>query len=196
MTDPSSTRQRILDQAIEVTVREGVHHLSMRKIASRVGLTPMAIYRHFKDKQELEQVLLGHAFDLFEAYLRGAQAGESAHERLTTLADGFFTFALERPQHFELLFLSAANPRQVMAGREVKDVSGPTYRLLHETVTDWIGTPREDDDALADATLDILAFCIGHAALHISGNMMGRSDAEFGRFQRAFASFLARYGQP
>jgi len=196
MTDTPSTRQRILDQAIELTVREGAHHLSMRKIASRVGLTPMAIYRHFKDKQELEQILLGHAFDLFEAYLRKAQAGESALERLTTLADGFFAFALERPQHFELLFLSAANPRQVMAGGEVRDASGPTYRLLQETVANCIGRPSADDNMLSETTLDILAFCVGHAALHISGNMTGRSDAELERFQRAFSSFLARYGKP
>ncbi len=48
-----SRRQDILDQAMEMVIENGLGELTMGKIAKRVGFTEPAMYRHFKNKQDL-----------------------------------------------------------------------------------------------------------------------------------------------
>ena len=52
-----------INGALLVVEEEGIEHLSMRKIAATLGVTPMAVYNHFKNKE----ALLAHALDAFIA---------------------------------------------------------------------------------------------------------------------------------
>jgi AcrR family transcriptional regulator len=46
-------RDTIARTALELADRLGADTLSMRRLAAELGVTPMAIYRHFRDKDEL-----------------------------------------------------------------------------------------------------------------------------------------------
>src|SRR5215831_16200133 len=47
------TRQAIIDRALELGDAEGLEAVSLRRLATELGVTPMALYRHVKDKQDL-----------------------------------------------------------------------------------------------------------------------------------------------
>lgn len=47
------SRQTILRAALEVADRDGLGGLTMRKIAGRLGASPMGVYRHFRNKAEI-----------------------------------------------------------------------------------------------------------------------------------------------
>jgi AcrR family transcriptional regulator len=61
-TRPRLDRERILDAAESIASTEGVGSLTMRRIGSELGADPTAIYRHFRNKQEM---LIGLADRLF-----------------------------------------------------------------------------------------------------------------------------------
>jgi TetR/AcrR family transcriptional regulator, tetracycline repressor protein len=46
-------RDLIVRAALELADSDGVDAVSMRRIGARLGVTPMAVYRHFRDKAEL-----------------------------------------------------------------------------------------------------------------------------------------------
>ena len=46
-------RSRILDEARELFVAQGAAAVTMRGVAARVGVTPMALYRYFASREEL-----------------------------------------------------------------------------------------------------------------------------------------------
>src|SRR2546421_2356695 len=50
---PGLSGERIARAALELSDREGVEGLSMRRVAQRLGVTPMALYFHFRNKEEL-----------------------------------------------------------------------------------------------------------------------------------------------
>jgi len=56
-TPPSTptglSRERIARAALELSDREGVEGLSMRRLALELGVTPMALYVHFRNKDDL-----------------------------------------------------------------------------------------------------------------------------------------------
>jgi AcrR family transcriptional regulator len=50
---PRLDRERILDAAEAIARSEGVGKLTMRRIGAELGTDPTAVYRHFRNKQEL-----------------------------------------------------------------------------------------------------------------------------------------------
>ena len=50
---PRLTRTAVVDAALDVAYRRGLDSLTIRKIATQLGVSPMAIYWHVKNKDEL-----------------------------------------------------------------------------------------------------------------------------------------------
>lgn len=99
-----STRDRILAAACKAFDRAGLEGLSLRDIAAQVGITPMAIYRHFENKDALVDALVLDALAEWSAIVAGLPQGEG-FAQLERLGDAFLDFALERPRRFEAAFL-------------------------------------------------------------------------------------------
>ncbi|MGN6414283.1 TetR/AcrR family transcriptional regulator [Flexivirga sp.] len=59
---PALTRGRILEVAGDLVRGEGAPALSMRTLGARLGVTPMAIYRHYAGRDELLVALLDEEF--------------------------------------------------------------------------------------------------------------------------------------
>jgi AcrR family transcriptional regulator len=66
MTEPTPMRGRparlsrdaVVDAAEGIVAREGIDGLTMRRLASELGSSPMALYRHVRDKDELLLLLI------------------------------------------------------------------------------------------------------------------------------------------
>lgn len=63
------TRQAIVARALEIGTSEGLDAVSLRRVASEFGVTPMALYRHVRDKQDLVNAMT-------EAVLEGFDLGD------------------------------------------------------------------------------------------------------------------------
>ena len=56
---PRATREQIVDAAVARLLAAPDERLTMARVASSVGLTPMALYRHFKGRDELMDAVVG-----------------------------------------------------------------------------------------------------------------------------------------
>ena len=50
---PALTRRAVVARALEIGTAEGLEAVSLRRLAQELGVTPMALYRHVRDKQDL-----------------------------------------------------------------------------------------------------------------------------------------------
>jgi TetR/AcrR family transcriptional regulator, tetracycline repressor protein len=50
---PGLTREAVVARALEIGNAEGLDAVSLRRLAQELGVTPMALYRHVRDKQDL-----------------------------------------------------------------------------------------------------------------------------------------------
>jgi AcrR family transcriptional regulator len=55
---PRLTRERVVAEALAVIAEDGVQALTMRGLAARLGVVPGAVYRHVRNKQQLQDLLL------------------------------------------------------------------------------------------------------------------------------------------
>ncbi len=92
----------------------------MRRIAEAVGLTPMAIYRHYADKEALIDSLMLEGFTAWEERVAAIAENEPL-AWLKKLGEAFLDFALTEPRRYEAAFLLPAQsarryPRDFAAG--------------------------------------------------------------------------------
>jgi AcrR family transcriptional regulator len=52
------TRDRVVQEALAVIAKDGAEALTMRGLAARLGVVPGAVYRHVRNKQQLQDLVL------------------------------------------------------------------------------------------------------------------------------------------
>jgi AcrR family transcriptional regulator len=99
-------RQALINAAVELLTEDGIHHLSLRQVARRVGVSHAAPYRHFEDKDELLAVVAEEGFKAFTEYLQTAvnEAPEDPIQQFLGCGCAYVRYALEHPTHYRLMF--------------------------------------------------------------------------------------------
>ena len=78
------SRERILDAALAVVEGEGWDALSMRRLAQELDVWPMAVYRYFRDKEELLEAIV----DAAAGEVRAPDGSGSWREEISDLLAG------------------------------------------------------------------------------------------------------------
>jgi len=135
---------RILAAARRLWHKNGEAALTMRAVAKAAGTNTPAVYRRFRDRDELLLALVeSFQMDLF----RSLEPCRS----LSEFGECYFDFALQRPREYELLMsglLARIRKRR------------PNFDLLRKRCAEWLGgTPDKYED------LAVALFCFGHGAV-------------------------------
>lgn len=189
-TKGAKTRARIIDSGLELFLAEGTAHVSLRRIASAAGVTPMAIYRHFEDKEALQLALLESAFLQFESYLKSTDGAYQGREGLNALTVRFFDFALEREAQFRFLFLSDGRPQGPAYADKIRAASRPTFIMLRDAIERCFENEALELGDRNIMTIDVLSFVVGQCALHLSGNMVSSAGRRHMALCEAFDRYL------
>ncbi|WP_250623077.1 TetR/AcrR family transcriptional regulator [Pinirhizobacter soli] len=115
------SKDRIFAAARAILDHEGIEGLSVRKVATRAGVSPMAMYRHFADKDALLNALMDDGLAAWEKIVRAIRA-EDPMKWLETAIEAFLDFALTQPHRFDAAFFLPAPearryPDDFVAGR-------------------------------------------------------------------------------
>jgi AcrR family transcriptional regulator len=98
-------RERILDAARRIVIREGFAALSMRKIADAIEYSPATLYLHFESRDEIARALCAEGYEqLLASFEPLAQIADPA-ERLKGLARAYVAFGVAHPQTYRLIFM-------------------------------------------------------------------------------------------
>lgn len=82
MAAPLSS-ERIVDTAIAMADRDGLEGLSMRRLGSELGVDPMSVYHHVRDKDALLALMVDHVVSRLEP----VTAGDWTHALRATILD-------------------------------------------------------------------------------------------------------------
>ncbi|WP_239057160.1 TetR/AcrR family transcriptional regulator [Desulfovibrio sp. JC010] len=97
-------KTRILDAARELFVKDGFDNVSMRKIAAKINYSPAALYRYFKNKEELLLTLKQEGMEKFGGMQSHLTDIEDPFLRLREGGRIYLDFACAEPEYYELLF--------------------------------------------------------------------------------------------
>lgn len=106
MTDK---QQIIIKAAMDIISREGYSKCTIRNVASRVGVTEPAVYRHFKNKLELLiKMLEALQTAVLPAFSLPVEEGMDIEDCLCLFASKLFFTLTEHPEYRIFLFFEEA----------------------------------------------------------------------------------------
>ena len=85
---------QIIEASIKILADKGLDKLSMRQLAHYLGVSPMAMYRHVKDKDELFNILGEHVL----SQLKNIEVSGSWKEKLFQWHNGWRKLMLANPE--------------------------------------------------------------------------------------------------
>lgn len=84
-TRPALTRETVADRAVEIADAEGLEAVTIRRLATELGVTPMALYWHFRTKEDLLAGLGARVLDAVEVPERTGEWDVDLRAGLTAL---------------------------------------------------------------------------------------------------------------
>ena len=182
MTCPS-TADRILRAARALFEREGSGAVSMRRVADAVGITPMAIYRHFPNRDALLKRISDDSFNEIAHHWSARNEGDDLVARLLSIQRIYLDYALAHPHLFDHAF---SVPRED-ARRFPEDFRArrsPTLNVVHDVVVEAqrAGVLRAGDPW--DIAMTLWAQSHGLIALYRAGRF-SYDDRQFRIFYEA-----------
>lgn len=98
-------RGRILDTALAIIIDEGYKHLSIRKIAARLGVTATTIYNYYTSKDELNLMIRVRGFEKLHAMLTlAAETQDAIENQLIAMIRAYVQFGLTYQGYYDLMF--------------------------------------------------------------------------------------------
>jgi AcrR family transcriptional regulator len=173
------TRERIFVAARTLFDKDGMPGVSMRRIADAVGVTPMAIYKHYADKDAVIDALMLDGFAAWEK--RVARIKPAAPLAwLEALSQAFLDFALESPRRYEAAFLLPASrarryPDDFAAGQS------PAVNMIAARIKEAQRQGLIDATPPTDIVLTISGLGQGLVAMYHAGRFVNEA-----RFRAAY----------
>ncbi|MFC9629684.1 TetR/AcrR family transcriptional regulator [Streptomyces mirabilis] len=156
---PDAAR-RLLVAAVEAFAERGYHATTTRDIAGRAGMSPAALYIHYKTKEELLHRISRIGHDKALDIVRGAaQGGGSAAERLTDAVRSFVRWhagqhTTARVVQYELEALGPEARAEIVALRRQTDAA------VRGIIADGVAAGDFDVPDVPGTTLAVLSLCI------------------------------------
>lgn len=178
------TGARIFSAARALFDQDGADGVSMRRIADKVGITPMAIYRHYPDKDALLNALMLDGFASWEARVE-ALPDTGPLGWLQGMGEAFLDFALTEPRRYEAAFLLKASAARKYPG-DFEAGRSPVISKMMAHVEAAKAQGLFEDIPTIDITISFTALSQGLVDMYRAGRFMG--EAEFRKAYRRAAS--------
>ncbi len=157
-------RAALVAAALDQLRESGPAALALRAVARRAGVSPMAPYRHFADKEALLAAVAAQGFRLFANRLTGASEAEAApNAALIAQGVAYVRFAHDEPALFGLMFgPMAPNPAGHPALQEASEEARGALAAAVAAATPAMSPAARADYAMACwATAHGLACLLG-----------------------------------
>ncbi|MER6096228.1 TetR/AcrR family transcriptional regulator [Streptomyces sp. NPDC001728] len=156
---PEAAR-RLLVAAVEAFAERGYHATTTRDIAGRAGMSPAALYIHYKTKEELLHRISRIGHDKALEILRAAADGEgTAAERLADAVRSFVRWHAERHTTARVVQyeLDALGPEHRAEIVELRRESDATVRRI---IDEGVAAGEFDVPDVPGTTVAVLSLCI------------------------------------
>ncbi|HEX4021155.1 MAG TPA: TetR/AcrR family transcriptional regulator [Acidobacteriaceae bacterium] len=166
----STTAERIAEVALEILEGEGPDAVTMRRVAQAVGITPMAIYHHFPNRDAMLQAITDAEFENLRALIETRKKQSTAHpkSRLVQLMAGYLDYALQRPRVFDYVF-SRPRPGARQFPDDFRARRSPTLNLVADGVAEAMQAGKLKKDDCWEVALELWALIHGYVALYRAG---------------------------
>jgi len=173
-----AVRERILDCALKILVKNGYESLSMAKLGSKINMTAANIYNYYTNKDELLIAIHKKTYAMLYNKIRNAvKTADTPLQRVRNIIKAFVEFGTRNINIYDVMFNRPIKQHSDYVGTPLEKVSSDEFhnslKVLTFTVKvikDYRGTKTDlkpvDQEFLA---IQIISALHGVISLHNSG---------------------------
>jgi len=141
--ETEALREKVLDAAEDIFVKEGVEKVTMRRIATRIDYAPTVLYRLFNNKADLMEHLIARGYEGVRAQYEVVRQRTdlSPLAMLKGLLATYAGYALSHPNHYWMWF-GTGSARLV--GQRIRMTHGRLEYIVFQVWVDGIEACQAD----------------------------------------------------
>ena len=170
-----ATQERIAEAALSILEREGPNAVSMRRVAETAGITAMAIYHHFDNKEALLDFVTDREFAKFLEYIEKRPQRGAIAARLMGAMQAYVDYAFDRPRIFDYVF-AEARPGARRYPDDFRARRSPTLNPIADLVAKGMESGYLKKDDVWEVALELWAHTHGYVALYRAGRFTLKED--------------------
>ena len=174
-------RTALVGAALELLAEAGADALSLRAVARRAGVSAMAPYRHYADKEALLAAVAAHGFGGLREVLAAADREPAA---LVAQAVAYVRYALQHAALFRLMF----GARRLDVSPELTVARDAAYAVLADRVAAETPVQRDREARV----LGCWSLVHGLALLFLDGRIGEKTETPAGEVTRRVAEAMLR----
>jgi AcrR family transcriptional regulator len=151
--------EHLVQTSLQLFSEGGYEAISMRRLASEVGIPPMSLYRYFPTKAHLIRHVWDHILErALHHSMRDDKRTRSPLERLRAFIDGFLGYWLEHRDHYWVVFAVRDNLGGLHTEEDVYVLGPNPLEILQtlESLFDACLTKRPLPPSQRKAALDLI----------------------------------------
>ncbi|MDP8920771.1 MAG: TetR/AcrR family transcriptional regulator [Pseudomonadota bacterium] len=170
-------KEALIEAAQRFIAERGIGGFTLADAAKLVGVTPAALYRHFRGREALVAEVAFRGFDELAKRLgRALQSEGSALERFTRMGEAYLAFAEQEPGFYAAMFSAkptegeACGPFKAKGAHEPEKPSGNAFEFLVTALSETFPEGFQSVDSRFIA-IEVWALSHGIATLDAAGQL-------------------------
>src|SRR4051794_34921226 len=161
----------------------------MRRVAEVVGITPMAIYHHFENRELLLNFVTDREFGKFLGYIEKRPQRGAVGTRLIGAMQAYVDYAFDRPRIFDYVF-AEARPGARRYPEDFRARRSPTLNPIADLVARGMESGYLKRDDIWEVALELWAHTHGYVALYRAGRFTLKEDEFRSLLQRSLKRLI------
>jgi AcrR family transcriptional regulator len=167
-------KEALVEAARRFIAERGLGGFTLVDAARLVGVTPAALYRHFRGREALVEEVAFRGFkDLAERLGRALRGSGTPLERFTRMGEAYLTFAEQEPGYYAAMF-SARPPEATESPTGGAPVGGPEGEQAFDLLVKGLEAAFPEGFGTVDPrflALEVWALSHGIATLSAAGQL-------------------------
>lgn len=169
-------REDLLKAAQSRIQEGGIGALSLRKLAQDTGVTTMATYHHFANKEALlVQIAVGGFAELSQAMQEASDSASTPKAAVRRIMRAYFHFGLQKPDIYHLMFGQEIQGKPLIP--EFKEAASHSFYIMADAIKSHLDASGQDVDADA-VGLSFWATLHGLVCLVTDGTILYKSRSD------------------
>jgi AcrR family transcriptional regulator len=183
------TADRIARVALAILEKEGPEAVSMRRVAQAVGITPMAIYHHFPNRESLLNTITDREFAKLLSHIQAHPLNGTLENRIAAVMEGYVDYAFTQPRVFDYVF-SRVRPDARKFPQDFRARRSPTLNPIADMLAGEMQKGLLKKDDVWEVAFALWAHVHGYITLY-RGGRIDLSEKEFRKLlHRSLRRFL------
>ena len=152
-------RERILDCALKILVKNGYENLSMAKLGAKMNMTAANIYNYYSSKDALLIAIHKKTYSMLLTKMRNAvEAADTPLQRFWNMINAFVEFGTQNVNIYDVMFNRPIKQYSDYIGTSLEEVSSDEFHSSLQALDFAVGIIRDYLETRPDINSDDAKF--------------------------------------